>query len=480
MADTIFCLDIHEDTIVALAIDNSTDATVVQGCAKNSLETAPFPSLLEDLKEQTGFTEGGSRIAFGAELFSYRTLTLPFSDKSKIEQILPLELADASPVDVDDLVIDFVISKITPEGTEVLAAMIDKEVFTDCLASLNGAGLDPEKIGISGVEEAIALTHGEETDFILIDIGSSWATVIVVKEANIALIRSISTPPEIFATDTEIRNTDFALNIKQTLLISGMFDIHNKQSVVFLTGTLSPYQGLADILSTTLEDAVVKLYIQSQQPLIKIAPEIESSYAPEEMDRVLTLAQSRTTKQNSFNFRKGAFKKRKTPGDYRSLFFRFAVPALAILISGIGYWIYTYTSLQSQQDELNKQIVQVFKETLPGVTRIVNPIQQLSVKNNEIKTTYRPGGLSGSELTIIELMAELSSRIPAAYQVTVVRLVADTEVIRIKAITVDFNTVDNVQKELEKSPFFKSVSISSANQSPKGDEVSFELKIQRT
>ena len=480
MADNIFCLDIHEDTIVALTIDNSTGATVVHGCAKNSLEAAPFPTLLEDLKEQTGFTEGGSRIAFGAELFSYRTLTLPFSDKSKIEQVLPLELADASPVDVDSLVIDFVISKTTAEGTDVLAAMIDREVFTDCLASLNGAGLDPESIGISGVEEAITLTNGEETDFILIDIGSNWATVIVVKEGNIALIRSISTPPEIFATDIELRNTDFALDIKQTLLISGIFDIHEKQSLVFLTGNLSPYRGLADILSSTLEDAVVKPYIQSQQPLIKFVPEIEASYAPEEMDRVLTLAQAGATKQSSFNFRKGDFKKRKTPGDYRSLFYRFAVPALVILVSGIGYWLYTYNSLQNQQDELKDQITQVFKETLPGVTRIVNPIQQLSVKNNEIKTTYRPGGLSGSELTIIELMAELSSRIPETYQVTVVRLVADSEVIRVKAITEDFNTVDNVQKELEKSPYFKTVSISSANQSPKGDEVSFELKIQRT
>lgn len=480
MADTIFCLDIHEDTIAALTVDSSSGATVVNGCGKSDLEDTQFPVLLEDLKEQTGFTEGSSRISFGAELFSYRTLSLPFTDRNKIGQVLPLELADISAVDIDTLVIDFLVCNTTDEGSEVLAAMIDKEVFSDCLTSLNGAGIDPEIIGISGVEEAITLAKDDVTDFVLVDIGSTWATVIIVKNSNIALIRSISTPPEIFATDTEIRNTDFALNIKQTLLISGIFDIHHNQAMIFLTGTLSPYKGLAEILSTTLEGATVKTYTQSKQPLIKLDPEITANYIPEVMDRVLSLALRGRGKSNGFNFRKGDFKKRKSPSDYKPLIFQFAIPTLLIIVSALGYWGYTYNNLKKQQTELKDQIVQVFKNTLPGVTRIVNPVQQLTVKNKEIKTTYRSGGLSGTELTMVELLAELSSRIPPSYQVTVVRMVADMDVIRLKAVTQDFNTVDNVQKELEKSPFFKTVSISSANQSPKGDEVSFELKIQRT
>ena len=57
-------------------------------------------------------------------------------------------------------------------------------------------------------------------------------------------------------------------------------------------------------------------------------------------------------------------------------------------------------------------------------------------------------------------------------------MVADMDTLRLKAITGDFNTVDNVQKELEKSPYFADVTISSANQSIKGDEVNFELKLE--
>lgn len=480
MAETIFCLDIHEDKIAAVSVDSDNGVSIVKGCATESLGQSPFPATLDLIREKSEFTEGISRITFGAELFSYRTLSLPFTDRTKISQILPLELADLSPVDIDSLAIDFLVTKSTPEGVEVLAAMIDKAVLSDCLLSLNQAGIDPESIGISGIDETLQIAQKADTDFVLIDIGNGWATIIIVIDGNISLIRSISTPPKIFEPDTELRNTDFALNIKQTLLISGVFHLGQNDYNVYLSGALSPYEGLKDILSTTLDGVPVDTFVQNDKPLIKIEPTQPSSYLPEEMDRVLSLALSSSDKYNGFNFRKGDFKKTKTASEYRSQIFKFAIPAAAIILTASIYWGYTYSSLKNQQKDLKEQITQVFKATLPDVTRIVNPVQQLTVKNKEIKATYRPGGISGTELNIIELLAELSSRIPATYKVKVVRLVADMEVIRLKAVTENFNTVDNVQKELEKSPFFKSVSISSANQSPKGDEVSFELKIQRT
>jgi hypothetical protein len=129
---------------------------------------------------------------------------------------------------------------------------------------------------------------------------------------------------------------------------------------------------------------------------------------------------------------------------------------------------------------LRSQIVGVFKETLPGVERIVNPVQQLQVINKQIRATYKPGGDSGAGHTIIDLLIELSVRIPVSYKVRVLRLVADADTLRIRAVTGDFNTVDNTQKELEKSNFFKNVLITSANQSMQGDEVNFELKLDLT
>jgi Tfp pilus assembly protein PilN len=164
--------------------------------------------------------------------------------------------------------------------------------------------------------------------------------------------------------------------------------------------------------------------------------------------------------------------------EYRDLLLKTAVPLCVVIAFAMAYMGYNYSTLNAEQENLRQQVTQVFKETLPEVTRIVNPVQQLQVKNNEIKARYRPGGGNGATHTIIELLTELSAQIPERFSVKVVRMVADMNTIRLKAVTGDFNTVDNVQKELEKSQYFKDVTISSANQSIQGDKVNFELKLE--
>jgi type II secretory pathway component PulL len=196
------------------------------------------------------------------------------------------------------------------------------------------------------------------------------------------------------------------------------------------------------------------------------------------MDRILVHFFKNGTKSGGFNFRKDDFRKKKSLLEYRDLLLKMAVPLCIVIAFVMGYMAYDYSKLNAEQERLRQQISEVFKETLPEVTRIVNPVQQLQVKNNEIKATYRPGGVSGTEYTIIELLTELSARIPEKLSVKVVRMVADMDTIRLKAVTGDFNTVDNVQKELGKSRYFKDVTISSANQSIQGDKVNFELKLE--
>jgi type II secretory pathway component PulL len=195
------------------------------------------------------------------------------------------------------------------------------------------------------------------------------------------------------------------------------------------------------------------------------------------MDRILAHVFKNGKKSGGFNFRKDDFRKKKSVREYRDQLLKVAIPLCIVIVAIIAYAGYEFSSLNTEQEKLRQQLTAVFKETLPEVTRIVNPVQQLQVKNNEIRQTYRPGGVG---YTIIELLTELSVRIPAQYSVKVVRMVADMDTIRLKAVTGDFNTVDNVQKELEKSQYFSDVVISSANQSVKGDEVNFELKLGLT
>ncbi len=476
MADALLCLDIHKDTVTAVVVDRSSKVTIVTDCVVAGTVDQSFEDAIAHIKEHTGIVSVPSLVTFGAEFFSFRNVSLPFSDRKKIEQALPFELVDHSPVDINSLLIDFIVAKGEKKGTGIVAAMINRDFLAAHLAVLTSAGINPERIGISGVSTALNISERVAGNIVLIDIGQCWASLFIVLDQRIALIRSLAIQPEAVAGNAV--DDTFVQNVLQTVLASQLLDMHNPNYKVFLTGSETQAETTLPVLSSKLGGVEVAYFRQSEQPLIKIEADIQSSYQPELMDRVLAHVLKNGKKNGGFNFRKDDFRKKKSFAEYRGLLLKTAVPLCLVIACVVVYAGYNYSMLKTEQETLRREILEVFKETLPDVTRIVNPVQQLQVKNNEIKATFRPGGAGGTVYTIIDLLTELSTRIPAKYPVKVVRMVADTDNIRLKAVTEGFNTVDNVQKELEKSPYFSSVTISSANQSIKGDEVNFELKLE--
>jgi general secretion pathway protein L len=147
MADTSLYLDIHKDTIAAVLVDKGTKTPVLTGCGIVDIGEASFEAAIDRIKEQTGFSSGDSVVTFGAELFFYRNLSLPFIDKKKIEQVLPFELEDRLPVEVKTLLVDFVVAKQGPEGVDIIAAMMSREFLADKLLVLNSRNINPDWIG---------------------------------------------------------------------------------------------------------------------------------------------------------------------------------------------------------------------------------------------------------------------------------------------------------------------------------------------
>lgn len=476
MADALFCLDIHKDNVAAVVVDRSSKITIITGCGIADTVDQSFEEAIEHIKEQTGFGGGPCLVTFGAEFFSFRNVSLPFSDRKKIEQALPFELVDHSLVDINSLLIDFIVAKTGPEGTDIIAAMISREFLGEHLSLLNSAGISPKNIGISGLSTALKMAEGLTDNFVLIDIGTCWASLFIVLNRRVALIRPLAVQAEVNGGNAV--NDAFVQNVIQTVLASQLLDTKNPNYKMYLTGSDARIRSALPVLSSRLDDVEIKTFQQSTQPFVKIEPDIQSLYQPEQMDRILGHVFKHGKKSGGFNFRKDDFRKKKSLLEYRDLLLKIAVPLCIVIACIMAYTAYNYSRLNAEQEILRQQITEVFKETLPEVTRIVNPLQQLQVKNNEIKATYRPGGASGTAYTIIELLAELSARIPADLSVQVVRMVVDMDTIRLKAVTGDFNTVDNVQKELEKSQYFTDVTISSANQAIKGDKVNFELKLE--
>lgn len=480
MADTIYCLDITENRLVGVVVENNSGSrvTVVKACIAVDIKEQSFDEAIRELKEHIGVVAGRCLVTLTAEHFSYRNLTLPFTDRKKIDQVLPFELIDLSPVDVSSLTVDCIVASTAAQKADLIAAMIDKVLLEKRLSSLIEAGFDPDRVGISGIDFALQIAEEGLERFVLIDFDTRWTRLFVVVNGKVSLIRSLVSPLRSGKRSSNV--VSFAQTVKQTLLTSKALRISDPDYPVYLTGCESLRKVVALVLPTVLEGGHVETYQQSGRPLIKIAPEIVSSYQPDLMDKALALGLTAKGAQGTsgLNFRKGLLKKKTSLSEYRLLFLKVAAPFALVLVLVTGYLVSGYFSMVSTRERLDRQVMSVFRETLPEVTRIVNPVQQLQVANNEIKATFSGGGEGGSGYTVIDLLTELSSRIPVSYIVKIVRLVADGDTVRIKGVTGDFNTVDNIQKELGKSPYFNNVTISSANQSSKGNGVGFELKLE--
>lgn len=491
--DNLLAIDLQSDWATAVLLEAEQKVRVVRGCGVCRTADRPLEEVIADLIRQTGYTDGDCRVAIGADLCSYRNLSLPFADRRKVLKILPFELEELSILGMEGQHYDVLFTPSGNEKTDILAAMVETRTMAEHLAALAANGLDPELLGIGGVEVALHLISTGVEQAMLLDVGLRHTTMIVIDHSQIILIRSLGCDTAAIAgfalseSDVviSVSRPEKMAEIAQQLAPVVMQTLYSVDRSSFLEGGVACYVNGAvglypeqfKILADTLPFEVVP-YNASEQPLLKIEPQGALAWNPALMNRALAMATLKRKDTEGINFRTGTFRKRYAFKDVRQKLLMGAVPLALVLVALIGFSIWEITDMKSRRDGLQSEVNRVFKETLPEVTRVINPVQQLQVKIDETRKLYSTGGEGTERLSTLTLLAELSRLIPANTKIRITRLVADQDSVRINAETADFNTVDNVKKELEKSAYFKSVIISSANLAPRGGGVRFELNLE--
>ena len=452
--------------IVAVMVPHHAEGLRHGACVKVDVRQS-FAAAVSEVKRQLGDIQGNCRVVFGAELFSFRNLSLPFTEKKKIEQVLPMELAEQIPVEVDSLLFAYVVTKTGPKGVELLVATIERTFLSEHLALLRSAGFEPEFIGISGFHLAQELISRGKGNCLLLDMDKNWMTLFLICNGRVASIRSLAGKGD--DENRAASDNRLALFVKQTLLGGCFGELQHAGTIVYFNGSSQHIPELPGFF--------VRRYGDEVSLPQGVLPKDDSHCRPENLLRPLTCGLAVSKRSGGFDFFKDEFRREKTFSGYRRRMVIFAVVSLLFCFFGALYFAYDYKVLKAKQEGLRRQIAEVFSATVPAATKIVQPVQQLQVFINEAKSTYKPDGMISGGYSVVDLLSELSVRIPPVASLKVVRLVADGEVVLLKAVTGDFNTVDTVQRELAKSSFFREVVISSANQGPQGHEVSFELKL---
>lgn len=483
--ETLLAIHIGQNEISGLVLESGQKTSQVRDFGVVPLGGVDLVASLGELVELLDVTGGGCRVSLCAERFLFRNLHLPFKDRQKIEKILPLEIEELTTYRSSDMHFDFLVYPDSSVEGDVIAAMLDREQMAELLAALKGLGLDPEIVTVAGLPESIDLIqqYGENSSFLLLDIGLYQATLIVVELGHLQLIRTLNISAEKVIGEGDGEKgldsylTELLGTVRQTLLSAQKTVFLTGEIPCFITGTVG---GAPAIIERLQEELVqpVKRYSAGQRPFLKIEPAEGAEWDEDDLNATLSLALCEKKGKNLINLRSGDFRKRQSIQNLRKMGLKALIPVAALCAGLIVFCLMDIQGLKAERDRLQAEIITVFKQTLPEVTKIQDARKQMEVKVGETRELYSGGGNGIAKFHKVDLLAELSSRIPKSLPLTLTRFVADGDDLRLRGETKDFNTVDSVQKELEKSDFFSTVEIASANLAPKGEGVRFELKLE--
>ncbi len=492
MTDRILAITLHSDLLTAVLLDDDKNQAIVTSSVLQTEGRSP-EELIDELAAGMDCSDCRCFFALGASFFSFRNLTLPFSDRKSIDKILPFELEEHIAKPISTMLIDAMVNSGGGETTEIIAAMIERRVLAEWLAALQNTGLFPEVITISSLHTLYRIQENGQPpeEFIFLDLRLKNATLFLISSGRLQLVRSLvfdagqkagftfdKEKAEIHVQRPEHGADSFrklALAVRQTLTSLSLTS-PLETLPIYVDGSTCLAQSATSWLEEAFHLPCLVCGRAGSLPLPSSLPAATEAHASF-LTPCLSLGTMGGKSKTDFNFCKEEFAHSKNRIDYLSLGRLIGLPLLAILLLALGYLWYETSVLKKQQAALVTEIHQVFRETLPAVSRIVDPRQQLQVAVNAARISSTDDEGSTLPHTVLHVLREISTRIPASMDVQLTRLIYETKGLRLIGITDTFNTVDSMKKNLAQSPDFTGVTISSANMNAKNGKVRFELKI---
>ena len=135
-------------------------------------------------------------IAIDTGMAAFRTLKLPFDDRSKIEQIIKFEVESQLPQwNIDDVIVDFHVMDSTKDSSELLVTGVPKEGLSRVLQTCARAGFEPLEAELEPTAMVNAACGAEicqvDDAQILVHIGEESTSVVVMDGGKVREMRAI-------------------------------------------------------------------------------------------------------------------------------------------------------------------------------------------------------------------------------------------------------------------------------------------------
>ena len=486
MPGKILGLDISEDSIAAVQVKSGLKGYQITSCAVVTVEPDEgFGPAMKGLIDKMDLGSDACFASIPPEHISYRNLQMPFKAPKKIRQTLPFEIETMVPCPIDDLVVDFTINTRSDQS-DILAVSAEKSYISEYLKELQTCGIDPDVLDnrCGPIISRLLEQEGTPDHGLFLEIGKKRITMGIYLKRRIALIRAFGinnssithtqTPEQ-----TESCFKSFCETVQNTIHSFAWQGIRPaRPEKIFFTGSGAVYPQADSLLTRFLDIPAEKIDL-SKDKHVNMDENISRVWNPALMDGALALALRDTKQGQGFNFRRDEFEIEKRYSGFKKGLRKIAIILMIVFAflaadMGVDYYL-----LKKRYVTLDQEITDIFKQTFPNVKRIVDPVQQTKVKINEIKALSASTPGINPNGTALDLLMDISQRIPKSLDVDVTRMGIDQETVRISGKTDTYSAVDRIKNALEPSTYFSSITISSTNLDRTGKHVKFEMKLQR-
>jgi type II secretion system protein L len=483
MSRKILSIDIQDTGIATVLVENS-----IKGNWLEARQFVPYPAMdieaegaadpvSDALKKSIeGISMSGVEVivSLPPRLVSYRNLQVPFKDPKKIRQVLPFELEPTLPYPVEDLVVDSQVISLG-EKTDILVGFVLKTELAKILDAITSLGIEPRMAAPAGLSLVVCLAKYSETpeDLIVISADQDSATVFALASGRVHMARSFYA-----------KEPDPLLKAKKlsdaVIQVVGAFEAAFANPFtpvrVLVSGAGVDADCLNDDIKRVLEIPVSRVDLLKDIDLnIKINPDIP--YDPDLYSTAVSLAAVDILGLPVINFYGSRSIIKKYWEEYKNDFIRTGVVAAFVFVIALFNVLLEAHFLQKEVQHLNQQIVFLFQSTFPDTAKIIDPLQQMRSRVQEERQKGAFTGEMENEMSNIDILNEISSRIPADQDVEITNLVRGDDSLLVTGNTDSFNTVDDIKVRLSQAEGLKNITINSANLEKATNRIQFKLKI---
>ena len=498
-------IDIGDSRITGVVMEQRRRQLTMVGCLSLPMPYRADPAeTIGQLCRELGWKKGVCVCGLSLSLLSVRNLSLPFQDVKKITQVLPFELEDQLLAPVETVVTDFSLVGKSEAGAAIVSFSLEKIWLQGLLAGLRGV-VDPTVVTPAMAALALHLASQDKgrESFLLVHVDLHASSMVLVVDGQPVLFRRLAYPEEMILRppfncrygQVEIVDPEAATECIRHLCRSierslDYFQMESKEvnrgngtgngrpKRIVLTGPLAQGAFVSAVIWADFEVPVERVDLLAANEITGAREVLEQWMGPF-CDRALVLA-LQGFKRTGINLRQDEFAPKKSLFSSKKQMIGAVAAGAALFLGTVGYLGYDYHQLQQRDAALLSTMVTLYKQTFPGVAKVHDPLVEMQARMKAAQGPASPTLFAHGEKRVLELLTDISARIPEAISLRVNRLNIDRESVTLKGTTDTFNAVQAIKSALAASPKFKSVQIVSAtaDKDRKKGAVRFDIQLQ--